>query len=179
VKRIFFIVLVLLFQLGMAQDENDIKIFHRLVVVNSENKIMVVKIENTDVWVTPGFYQTSEITIKQGLNDLALSYGVEIKEYNLKGVFILNRNINNKKSSSLRNVFIAHSKNDSFKIPTGIGEVKWLPIEKLSEVITFPHISIMIEKIMNNPNETWGGTLLQYKENNEWKVQILEDFYTI
>ena len=54
-----------------------------------------------------------------------------------------------------------------------------MPTNKATDLITFPHITVMIEKIMTNSNEIWGGTLLQFKENDNWKVKILEEFYTL
>ena len=37
----------------------------------------------------------------------------------------------------------------------------------------------MIEKIMTSSNGIWGGALLQFKENDDWKAKILEEFYTL
>jgi hypothetical protein len=47
------------------------------------------------------------------------------------------------------------------------------------EKITFPHINLMIKQIITKPDEVWGGTLLQFKKNENWKTKILEEFYTL
>ena len=146
-KRLFIVALILLFSSVRAQNDEEVKIFHRLVILNSDNELMVVKIENAEVWVTPGFYQTPDLTIKKGLIDLALAYGIEIDEPKLKGVFILKRELDNAYSTSLRNIFVGHSKSDSQKIPNGIEEVKWVTTEEAMQLITFPHISVMIQQI--------------------------------
>ena len=178
-KKIATLILFVLVQIVNAQIEKDIPIFHRLVILNSENELMVVKIENTDFWVTPGIYQTKELSIKKGLDSIALTYGIEIEDIKLNGVFILKREINGEKSTSVRNVYTAKSKESIMKKPNGIEEIKWLSVDKAMEQITFPHINAMIEKIMTKPNEVWSGTLLQYKENEDWKSKILEEFYSL
>ena len=178
-KKIATLILFVLVQIVNAQIEKDIPIFHRLVILNSENELMIVKIENTDFWVTPGLYQTKDLSIKKGLDSIALTYGIEIEEIKLNGVFILKREINGEKSTSVRNVYTAKSKKSIMKKPNGIEEIKWLSVDKAMEQITFPHINAMIEKIMTKPNEVWSGTLLQYKENEDWKSKILEEFYSL
>ena len=178
-KKIPVLIFFILFQSVNAQVEKDIPIFHRLVILNSQNELMVVKIENVDFWVTPGIYQTKELSIKKGLDSIALTYGIKIENLKLNGVFILKRELNGKKSTSARNVYTAKRKEGTLKRPTGIEKIKWLSANKALEIITFPHINEMIAKIMDKPNEVWSGTLLQYKENEDWKVKILEEFYTL
>ncbi|MDN3594311.1 hypothetical protein [Zunongwangia endophytica] len=178
-KKIVILIFFVLFQSVNAQVEKDIPIFHRLVILNAENELMVVKIENADFWVTPGMYQTKELSIKKGLDSIALKYGIKIENLKLNGVFILKRELKGEKSTSLRNVYTAKVKEENIKKPDGIEEIKWLSVDKAIETITFPHINEMIEKTMTKPNEVWGGTLLQYKENENWKMKILEEFYTL
>ncbi|MDO1512252.1 hypothetical protein Q2T41_06245 [Maribacter confluentis] len=178
-KKIATLIIFILCQTVHAQIEKDIPIFHRLIIVNSENELMVVKIENADFWVTPGIYQTKELSIKKGLDSIASTYGITLENIKLNGVFILKRALNGEKSTSIRNVYTAKSKEGIVKKPNGIEEIKWLTLNEAIEQITFPHISTMIKKIMIRPNEVWGGTILQYKENENWKSKILEEFYTL
>ncbi|MBQ4915604.1 hypothetical protein J8L85_14205 [Maribacter sp. MMG018] len=178
-KRIIVVIFIMLFHSANAQTENDISIFHRLLIFNSQNELMVVKIENADFWVTPGLYQTKEQTIREGLDSIASSYGINIKELQLKGTFILKRELNGKNSTSLRNIYTAKIKDGVDQRPNGIEEINWLPLKKAMKKITFPHINSMIKSIMANPDKVWGGTLLQYKENDKWKTKVLEEFYTI
>ena len=90
-RKIIAIVFIVLCHSAIAQVQNDISIFHRLLLFNSKDELMVVKIENTDFWVTPGLYQTKEQTIKNGLDSIASIYGIQIKNLKLKGTFILKR----------------------------------------------------------------------------------------
>lgn len=178
-NRLITIILLVAFHSVHAQVEKDIPIFHRLLVFNAQNELLVVKIENTDLWVTPGLYLTKEQTIKEGLDSIASTYGLVLKEHKLKGTFILKRQVNGENSTSLRNVFTARIKSGSTKKPEGIEEVKWLSGSEALEIISFPHINAMIKQIVSHPDEIWGGTLLQYKENDTWNTKIVEQFYTL
>jgi len=176
-KKLIILLIIFTVQLGNAQDDKGISVFHRLLILNSNNELLVVKIENTDFWVTPGINQNSEQTIKQGLNSISETYGIKTESPELKGVFLLKRDINDVMTTSLRNVYTAKLANGKLKKPTGIEEAKWVSVQDALKIITFPHINAMIEKITNNPNQVWGGTLLQFKEKNVWKTKLLEDFY--
>ena len=176
ITTIFFIICSLN---SFGQVEKEISIFNRLLILNSENEILVVKIENTDSWVTPGFYYNKKQTIKQGLDSIAVTYGIKIEMPELKGIFLLERNINNVESTSIRNIYTAKVQKYEIKKPKGIEEVKWLSVDKAIKQITFPHINVQIEQILNNPNKIWGGSLSQFKENGNWKTKMLQEFYVL
>lgn len=173
---VFFMLLASINSFG--QVEKEISVFNRLLILNSKNELLVVKIENTDLWVTPGFYQTKQ-TIRQGLDSIASTYGIKIEMPELKGVFLLKSDINGELSTSTRNIYTAETKDRELKKPKGIEVAKWLPINKAIEQITFPHINVVIEQIMSNPKKVWGGYLSQFKDNGKWKTKILQDFYVL
>ena len=155
------------------------RFFTDYLISNSEGELLVAKVENTNFWVTPGLYQNNEQTIRQGLDSIAMTYGLEIDNIKLKGSFVLKRDLNGEISSSLRNVYTANLTGGEQNKPKGIEEIRWLSMKQALELITFPHINIMIEQIMNKPDQIWGGTLMQFKEDDIWKVKVLEDFYTL
>lgn len=177
-KTLFIIAVTLLANNLFGQTDAEIKIFHRLVVLDAEDNIMVVKVENANVWVTPGFYQTQDQTIQNGLKNLASSYGIEFSQANLNGVFLLQRDINGKRSTSLRNVYTVRHTSGTIEKPTGIDEVRWVSVDEATELITFPHISVMVQAIMDQPARVRGGTLRQFKEDDRWQVEIIEAFYS-
>lgn len=177
-KKLTFIIFTLFLNAAFGQNEAEIKIFHRLVILDVNDKIMVVKVENANVWVTPGFYQTKDETIQNGLKKLATSYGIEIEKPKLKGVFLLKREINQEHSTSLRNVYTAMSKSGMLKKPTGIDEIRWVSVDEATELITFPHINVMIKEVLDHPDLILGGTLRQFKENDSWRTEIVEEFYS-
>lgn len=163
-----------------VQSQNTISsVFNRLLIFNSQNEMMVVKIENRDFWVTPGLYQTENQTLKRGLDSIASTYGIQLKDLKLKGSFLLVRDLNGTKSTSLRNVFTAKMETIHLKSPSGIENIQWLSPQDALKKITFPHINAMIQQITAKPNKVWGGTLVQHKENNQWKTIILGAFYEL
>ena len=176
-KRILLTLTAFFAIVTSASAQKDVSIFHRLLITNAQNELLVIKIENTDFWVTPGLYQDKFQSVRQGLDSIANSYGLEVSKPNLKGVFLLKRDLGGKLSASLRNVYTTEYKSGSLKAPPGIDEMKWLPINEALQTITFPHINEMIKPISENPDEVWGGTLLQYKDGENWRVDILEEFY--
>lgn len=176
-KIIFFF--LLLSQTIVSQKANNVSVFHRFLILNSDNEIMVVKIKDTDFWVTPGLYQNSQQFIKKGLDNMAASYGITVSRPELKGVFLLKRELNKILATSLRNIFIVRMIDGKAILPKGIEKVKWLSLKEAQKLITFPHINTMINQIMQNRNQIWGGAILQYKEGNQFRSKILEEFYPL
>ena len=178
-KKQIIILCIALFHTVNAQSDKEISIFHRLLVFNSEGQMLVVKIANTDFWVTPGLYQTKEQTIKTGLDSIASTFGIALKELKLNGTFILKREINGERATSLRNVYTAKAKDYNEIIPNGIEQIKWLSTDQAMKTINFPHMNSMINQIVRHPDKVWGGTLLQFKEKDQWKTKIVEEFYPL
>jgi len=180
VKKIIALIYITLCTIIHVQSQSNVSsVFNRLLIFNAQNEMMVVKIENRDFWVTPGLYQTQDRTMKNGLDSIANTYGIQLKNIKLNGTFLLLRDINGKRSTSLRNVFTAELKSITKKIPTGIEKVEWLSPKEAFNKITFPHINEMIKQVTSDPKKVWGGTLLQYRENDQWKTRILEPFYVL
>ena len=159
-------------------------VFHRLMVYNDQNEIMLVRFEGTDIWVTPGFYQDATTLISKGLHDLADTYGMNISNPELKGIFSLRYAMEEKKEMWLRNIYhckylegeIHFPENQSFKI----SEIKWLPLDDALNTLTHKFVKLFIEQTHNNPNVVSGGSLVVYNsDTQERKVKIIETFYPI
>ena len=126
-KNVLILLLLATSQLGFAQKNGNVSIFHRLIISNSNNEIMMVKIKNTDVWVTPGFYQDSVQFIKEGLHDIAATYGMKISNPKLKGAFSMRREIGEKREMLLRNIYHSNYLSGEIHFPVNqsfqIGEI--------------------------------------------------------
>jgi len=179
IRFISISIILFISHLSIGQVDNDIPIFHRLLIYNADDQLMVVKIENADFWVTPGLYQNKHQTIRQGLDSITSSYGLTIDSLALKGHFILKRQINKEQSTSLRNVYVAKVKEVQHKTPQGIEKIEWLTHKEAIERITFPHIVAMFQQVHQYPDHIWGGSLLQYREDDQWQSRIIEPFYKI
>ena len=137
-----------------AFDDKNISEFHRLLIFNDKNQLMVVKIKNTNFWVTPGLYSENPSLTNTHLYNLAKEYGLAVSQPNLQGVFLLKNQQTNALSN--RSFFKVNVIEGKTKKPVNIDEIKWLPVNEAIQVITFPHINVLLKQIMNFPNKVWG-----------------------
>ena len=157
-----------------AQEADKISEFHRLLIFNSQNKLMVVKIKNTDYWVTPGIYSKTKVGINGDLHKLAAEYGLTVSQPDLRGIFTLK---NKQTSIELkRHFFNVNVIDGEVNTPDNIEEIKWLSIDDAVKTITFPHINLLIKQVMTYPENIWGGTVLRYKDQGKFKAQMISDF---
>ncbi|WGG48131.1 hypothetical protein [Rugamonas sp. DEMB1] len=173
-KIVLLLTSMLLSQSLYAQEAPKTSTFHRLLLLNEKNELMVVKIKNSNRWVTPGWYQDDRLTIAQGLDELAAGYGVKIATPTLRGVFTLKGS-----QVSTRLIYTTKIKSGELKNPELIEEIKWLPIQKAVETITFPHISAQITQLSKYPDVIWGGAQTMYQENGVYGSKVVEDFYPL
>lgn len=176
-RNLLLLLIALFSQPVFAQETAKPSTFHRLLVFNEQNELMVVKVKNSNRWVTPGWYQDNRLTIKDGLNELAGSYGIKISAPLLRGVFTLRTDQNNEVSTRL--VYSAKIESGKIKAPEIIEEIRWLNTSKAMELITFPHISAQLEQITKFPSTVWGGSQLMYQENGSYKSKTTEMFYPL
>jgi hypothetical protein len=174
VKKFLLLIAIFYSHALFAQEAPRTSTFHRLLLLNEKNELMVVKIKNSDRWVTPGWYQDDRLTLTEGLDELAASYGVKITTPNLRGVFTLKG-----AQVSTRLIYTTSIKSGVLKAPELIDEIKWLPIQKAVETITFPHIRAQITQISNYPGVVWGGSQTMYQENGVYGSKIVENFYPL
>lgn len=176
-KKVILLLMVLCSQFTFAQQATKPSTFHRLLVFNDKNELMVVKIKNSERWVTPGWYQDNSLTIKAGLEQLALSYGLKITTPTLRGVFTLKTEQNNELSTRL--VYSTKMKSGELKAPEMIEEIRWLSATQATKLITFPHINAQIEQLTKFPGTLWGGSQLMYQEAGVDKAKFIENFYPL
>jgi len=174
-KTLLSLLMILFSFPSFAKD--DISTFHRLLILNDKNQLLMAKIVGKDFWVTPGWYQDSSQTIPEGLNQLALNFGLKTSTPKLKGVFTL-RNQENK-IFSIRNFYIVKAESGKLKATDMIEEVQWLSIDKAMDKLTFPHIRILSQQIFKHPNQVWGGSIKRFKSGEEFKATLESDFYPL
>lgn len=170
-------IVALLFAPGLfAQEAPNASTFHRLLVFNSKNELMVVRIKNSERWVTPGWYQDGKLSIRQGLDALAGTYGVTIEKPVLRGVFTLQ---DGQGELSTRLVYNTRITGGKLKSPEIIDEIRWLPVPKAIDIITFPHITAQIAQITKHPETVWGGFQRMHQDGDKQGVEIIEPFYPL
>lgn len=173
-KKVLLLASLLFAQTAFAQEAPKTSAFHRMLIFNVKNELMVVRVKNSDRWVTPGWYQDERLTIKEGLGALIASYGIKTTTPTLRGVFTLKGG-----QISTRLVYSAKLDGGEIKVPELIEEIRWLPVPKALEVITFPHIRTQISQITAHPGTIWGGSQTMYQENGAYGSRIIENFYPL
>lgn len=172
-KKVLLLIIFLFTHSAFAQEAKT-SAFHRLLIFNMKNELMIVRVKNSDRWVTPGWYQDDRLTIKEGLSELVASYGIKTTAPTLRGVFTLKAN-----QISTRLIYSAKLDGGEIKAPDIIEEIRWLPVEKALDVITFPHIRTQIRQITEHPGTIWGGSQTMYQENGAYGSKIIENFYPL
>ncbi len=172
----FLLAVILIFNANLVAADG-INTFHRLVVLNDEQEIFVVRIKEPGFWVTPGWYQDGQTGIGKGLINLASDYGLSIANPELKGVFSLQGE--DGKIFSLRNVYVAKLTGYQPVMPDIIDAVSWLKLDKATALITFPHINMMLQQVIENPEQIWAGRIQRYKDGEQFKAKLVEPFYPL
>lgn len=182
-KPLFTLILLSVCLSGVGQSTTDISIFHRLIIYNASNEIMLVNIKNTEVWVTPGFYQDNAQFIKEGLHAIAATYGMEIADPELKGMFSMRRAKGDGTEMLIRNIYHCNYKSGEIHFPENqsfeIGEIKWLPIQEAIALISFESIGMFMKQTHEHPDKVWGGSITALRENGKLSYKIEEEFYPL
>ena len=176
-KKLLLILFIAFTTISVKAQESKVTTFHRMLILNKENKLMVVKIKNKDFWVTPGLYQNSKQTIKQGIDSIASTYGIKVYNMKLRGVYCLKNPTQN--YFSTRNVFVMEADANEIILPDIIGEILWLDINEAVKKINIPHINDFIKDIYKHPNSLRSGTVERFEKNGKLASKISETFYNI
>lgn len=176
-KKILLVLSIVFVSISIEAQETKVTTFHRMLILNHENELLVVKFKNKDLWVTPGLYQNSKQTIKQGIDSIAATYGINVYDLELRGVYGLKNTSQN--SYSTRNMFVMKSKSDEKVLPKIIAEALWLDIDEAVKRINIPHITEYIKDVFKYPNNVRAGTVDRINSNGKRSSEISEIFYNI
>lgn len=176
--RAFMVSIVMMFA-GAASVEaaENVSIFNRILLFNDKQELMLVKIKDRDFWVTPGWYQDDSQNVRQGFKALLENHGLQLTSPELRGSFTLTTE--GKEGLSIRNFYVARLQGGHEKLPDGIAEIKWLPLEQALDLITFRHISILTQQIMSYPDVVWGGAIERFGDDFAREAKMTEDFYPL
>jgi hypothetical protein len=174
INLLFFIAFI---GLNLKAQEPKITTFHRMLILNENGKMLVVKIKNKDIWVTPGLYQNTTQSIKQGLDSTAKTYGLNIVDVKLRGIYGLKKPSQNYYST--RNIFVMKTNSTHTKLPEILDNAKWLPIDEVLKLINIPHINIFIKDVFKFPNKLRFGTVESQKIDGKMVPEIIEEFYSL
>lgn len=176
-KKILFVLLIAFMSISVKAQESKVTTFHRMLILNKENKLLLVKIKNKDIWVTPGLYQNSKQTIKQGIDSIASTYGITVFDVGLRGMYGLKTPSENYYST--RNIFVMKTDAIDVLLPEIIEEVVWLDMNEAVKRISFPHINAFIKDVFMFPNAIRLGTIERITSNGKLITKVSEAFYSL
>lgn len=174
--RIIFVVAIW-FAASSPMAAESLPVFHRLLAFNQQGELLVVKIKDRELWVTPGWYQDNNLTVKEGLEKLAGSYGLTISDLKLSGVFTLR--MGKEQSPSTRLIYLANTQGQGDILPEGIDKIAWQPLTEALQTINLAHIRYQVKQIIANPQTVWGGTQKMRWEEGINRFGVVEDFYPL
>ena len=176
-KKKLLVLLIAVISISAKSQESKVTTFHRMLVLNEEHKLLVVKIKNKEVWVTPGLYQNSKQSIKQGIDSIASTYEIKVFDMELRGMYGLKNPSQNYYST--RNMFVMKTDSEDMLLPEIIGEALWLDIDEAVEQINIPHINDFIKDVFLFPNHVRSGTIERYESNGKLIPKVTEKFYSL
>ena len=155
--------------------KKKITTFHRMLILNEKNEMLVVKIKDKKVWVTPGLYQNTKQSIKQGIDSIASTYGMKVFDIELKAIYGVKNP--SKKYYSTRNIFVMKTKSIHSKLPVILDKAEWISIEESEKFINIPYVNWFIQDVFKNPNVTRFGTVEKQLIEGKLTPKIVEEFY--
>ncbi|UII77472.1 hypothetical protein LV716_06800 [Flagellimonas sp. HMM57] len=147
----------------------------RLLICNDKDEIAMVKYNGT--WNVPPLRFNKSETYNESLLHLAKDIGLEISKPKLAGVFSFKYGF--KSTAALRMFYMAKYKSGTLKVKEGWEAIKWMPEEEFLQLKSQDVYSLMATKIIEDVSTLWGGAFFLYKENEEIKFKITEDFYSL
>lgn len=174
----FFLMSLLLVGALVVTDKahSEERAFYRLNVVNQNNELLVLKIKDRELWVTPGLYEApTAFEIKQ-LENLAADYGLEVTAPKLTGQFMVSPAEG--KPFQTRWFYTAIAHNDVAKLPKFIDSYQWLALPEAVKRIqaNLPHLAFLLQQTQSYPDEVWQAKLQRTTEDDIAGFQIVKGF---
>ncbi|MBV7270318.1 hypothetical protein [Winogradskyella luteola] len=178
-KTIYFtftLFLVFGFSYGQETEKQlDNYTIKRLLICNEKDELIVVKYGDT--WNVPALRYNQSESINQSLNNLAKDMGIEITKPEIGGIFSFTYSFN--EQAALRMFYVANYKTGNLKPKSGWDSIKWISKEDFLKMKGQDLYSLMASKIEEDSSTLWGAAFFLFKEDEEIKYTITEEFYSI
>ena len=180
-KVIYLIILALINPPLYSQNSEknpDSYTIQRLIIENDKKEILIYK--GKSYWMTPAIRHNKELSIKEGLQQLAKSYGLKITQPKLAALYTYKFGF--KKGVSFRSFYTADLiGSNKTTPPSPITQAKWAPISDVTNVIGGLEVrKQMLNHILQHPETLWGGSFYLYDdEQGVRQAKILERFYSL
>lgn len=147
----------------------------RLIILNDNNEVLMMR--EKSVWATPSLLYSKRQFLKEGIDSLANAYGVQIKNLELRGKFSYKYDY--QPYATLRDYFVADYSSGQVKIPKGMDDAKWMPLDEAIEQNTVTSIKQITRQIMQYPDVIWGGSFMVSHVGDDHPTKMVEPFYPL
>lgn len=147
----------------------------RLIIINDHNEMLMCREET--VWASPSIVYNKPQFLKEGLDSLANMYGIQITSPKLHGYFSYKYDY--QPYSTLRGYFVAKYVSGEIRIPEGLHDAQWVPLDIALEKNSVTSIKQITKQIIKFPNIVWGGSFLVSHIGDEHPTKMVEQFYPL
>ena len=125
--------MLLLFCSSSLFAQQDNYTFFKLIVSNSDNKIMLVKWKGA--WEIPGTRYNIPSTITNFVDTLALEHGINVEQKKLNGLFTFK--YENRPALTIMQYYTAQYKSGKLKVPESCEDAGWFTVKEALAIIPY------------------------------------------
>lgn len=168
----FILILLVSFYSSCLFSQQDNYSFLKLMVFNSEDKIMLVKWNGA--WEIPGTRYNEPVTLSKYIDALATEHGISVQNKKLNGLFTFE--YENRPVLTIMYYYTALYEKGKITVPESCEEIGWFTIEEALIKIPYKEMKLIVSKIRTSPNNLWGGAVKKLNDNT---IEFVEDFYEL
>lgn len=147
----------------------------RLLIFNNQKEVLMVK--EADHWYSPSMLYNDRQFVKEGLDSLANTFGIQIQSPKLRAY--LSYKYEYHPYSTLRAYYMADYANGAVKTPPKMQDAKWMPIAEAIEKTPVQSMKDITTQIMEYPDTLWGGSYEVFRIGEEHQARMVEEFYPL
>ncbi len=147
----------------------------RLIIINDQNEMLMCREET--VWAPPSLVYSKPQFLKEGLDSVSNAYGIQTTSPKLHGHFSYKYDYH--PYATLRSYFVAQYVSGEIKIPEGLDDAQWMPLDMALEKNSVTSIKQITKQIIKFPYTVWGGSFLVSHVGDEHPTKMVEEFYPL
>lgn len=148
---------------------------NRLLILNEKGEMLMVREKH--VWAPPSYVVEHRQYLKEGLDSLASAYGIQIADIRLRGQFSYKYDYH--PYATIRNFYTASYSAGAVKVPQGMDEVRWMPMQQAVDINSVISIKEIVRQIVKSQNTIWGGSFMVSHIGDDHPTKMVEPFYPL
>lgn len=147
----------------------------RVLILNDNGEMLMSK--DRSVWSMPSLVYKDREFIREGIDSLSTSYGIQLSNIEIRGQFSYKYDY--QPYATIRNYYVANYAGGELKTPEGFEDARWIPIPEAIEKTTVTSIKQIANQILDYPNTVWGGSFLVSDVGDDHPTAQTEAFYPL